>query len=203
MKTIGVIFVFFIGLSGFVAAEWLVTGNCYGNQNPAVFQTLNGNCVKGKDGYYETIIPSNDGSTYFLYHFVDSKCNTLMYVESGPIAPYSGCGSSTWSYLRVADPETEITAMLGQSAFVIAQTYDNCTTTSKKYYQPVGQCIWNSQTNQGTIIRCGSGAAIVSTYSDSQCTSPSGSQKYSYNKCGSSNSQQYYYCVSSSMHYMK
>jgi hypothetical protein len=116
-----------------------------------------------------------------------------MYVESGPIAPYSGCGSPTWSYLRVADTENEITEMLGQSAFVIERS--NCTATSQKTYQPVGQCIWNSQTNQGTTNRCGSGATNVSNYSESQCMSPSGSQKYSYNKCGSSNSQQYYVSI--------
>jgi hypothetical protein len=197
MNARGVIFVLVLGLSGFVAAEFLVTGNCYDTPSPAVFQVLNGNCIKGEDKYYEMIIPSNDLTTYYLYHFADSKCSNLKWVESGAIAPYSGCGAPVWAYLRVADPENEITVMLGQSAFVTAQTYDNCTTTSVKTYQPVGQCSWNPETNQSTMIRCGSNAAIVSTYSDAQCNSLTGTKKYSLNQCSEFNTQ-YYYCVSSS-----
>jgi hypothetical protein len=55
MNARGIIFVLVLGLSGFVAAEFLVTGICYGTPSPAVFQVLNGNCIKGEDKYYEMV----------------------------------------------------------------------------------------------------------------------------------------------------
>jgi hypothetical protein len=83
MKTIGVIFVLFIGLRGFVAAEWFVTGNCYANQNPAVFQTFNGNCVKGKDDYYETIILA---TTAALIFFIISRIRSAILLCTSKVA---------------------------------------------------------------------------------------------------------------------